>query len=463
LNCPNCKQEIKDSNICPSCGIDVVLFEKTLKISDVLYNKGLNLAKVRDLSGASDALMKSIQFNKNNYYARNLLGLVFYETGHIGDALKQWVISASLMSEMNPAVKYIERVQKSPKDMDMLDDAIEMYNNALGYIDQKSDDIAIIQLKKAIELSPKFIDAMNLLAFCYLIQNEKQKASQLIIKVLELDINNPIALNYYNEVFPNRQRPKPSEKKEPKKVSPVTSTAMLTPESRKKLFGNNFYFAEFVSFFAGCICVLALMYILVIPGATEERDNKITQLEDKITSMEEAQKTKETELNDKITALTEENTKVKEENAHLNSEVTVQRKVSTLNSALELYSNGETGEAASVIYSIDPTGLDEENMTKYENAKEEIYKKAASTYYDQGVSSFNKAEYEDARRSFESCIIYAAEDANFIDDAAYFLGRIAEEDKDLEKAKLYYNMVLEKYPNSNRTSATKNRMNAMEG
>ena len=39
------------------------------------YNDGLRKAKIRDLTGAENSLKKSIQFDKYNKDARNLLGL----------------------------------------------------------------------------------------------------------------------------------------------------------------------------------------------------------------------------------------------------------------------------------------------------------------------------------------------------------------------------------------------------
>ena len=50
------------------------------QLSRSYYNQGLDMAQIRDLSGAVDKLRISLQFNKNNIQARNLLGLVYYET-----------------------------------------------------------------------------------------------------------------------------------------------------------------------------------------------------------------------------------------------------------------------------------------------------------------------------------------------------------------------------------------------
>ena len=61
------------------------------------YNRGLEMAKERDLSGAALYLKRALQFNKYHTDARNLLGLIFYEMGETSDALTQWS-SASISS-----------------------------------------------------------------------------------------------------------------------------------------------------------------------------------------------------------------------------------------------------------------------------------------------------------------------------------------------------------------------------
>ena len=46
--------------------------------SNYWYNDGLAKAQVRDMSGAITSLKKSLQYNRSNLAARNLLGLVYY-------------------------------------------------------------------------------------------------------------------------------------------------------------------------------------------------------------------------------------------------------------------------------------------------------------------------------------------------------------------------------------------------
>lgn len=49
------------------------------------YNVGLERAKIRDLTGAAEALKKCLMLNKYHIDARNLLGLIYYEMGEVSD------------------------------------------------------------------------------------------------------------------------------------------------------------------------------------------------------------------------------------------------------------------------------------------------------------------------------------------------------------------------------------------
>ncbi|MBR6358614.1 MAG: hypothetical protein IKS11_03105, partial [Lachnospiraceae bacterium] len=80
MKCPKCGTYIVGRRRrCESCGADISALDRLRRISNRLYNEGLEMARVRDLTGAADRLKKSLEFNKENIDARNLLGLVYYE------------------------------------------------------------------------------------------------------------------------------------------------------------------------------------------------------------------------------------------------------------------------------------------------------------------------------------------------------------------------------------------------
>ena len=89
MNCMNCGAFLadKDLDYCPHCGCNVLIQKKVEYLSKLYYNQGLEKASIRDLSGAVNCLKQSLTFNKRNIQARNLLGLVYFETGEVVAAL----------------------------------------------------------------------------------------------------------------------------------------------------------------------------------------------------------------------------------------------------------------------------------------------------------------------------------------------------------------------------------------
>ena len=75
MRCPRCDAKVKETaTLCRFCGQDLSVIHYVQRVSNAYYNMGLEKAQVRDLSGAIAVLKKSLQFNKKNAHARNLLG-----------------------------------------------------------------------------------------------------------------------------------------------------------------------------------------------------------------------------------------------------------------------------------------------------------------------------------------------------------------------------------------------------
>lgn len=97
LNCKHCGGAIAVTGYCTRCGLKIDYVNKALNSSKYYYNIGLDKARVRDMSGAEEALKLSLKYDKMNIDARNLLGLVYYETGEIVQALSHWVVSVNYL------------------------------------------------------------------------------------------------------------------------------------------------------------------------------------------------------------------------------------------------------------------------------------------------------------------------------------------------------------------------------
>lgn len=141
--------------------------KKIIRQSNAWYNDGLSKARIRDLSGAVQSLRRSLQYNRDNITARNLLGLVYYGRGEVVEALIEWIISKNLRPRDNIANGYIRSIQNSARELEVINQAVKRYNQCLISCRQ-NEDMAIIQLKKVTAAHPTFLKAHQLLALLYL-------------------------------------------------------------------------------------------------------------------------------------------------------------------------------------------------------------------------------------------------------------------------------------------------------
>lgn len=69
-------------------------------------------------------------------------------------------------------------------------DAITAYNKALHSIKLDNVDLAVMSLKKALEINSAFVDANILMALCRMKQGNTSAAIRLLEKVLKIDKEN---------------------------------------------------------------------------------------------------------------------------------------------------------------------------------------------------------------------------------------------------------------------------------
>ncbi len=202
MNCMNCGAFLadKDLDYCPHCGCNVLIQKKVEYLSKLYYNQGLEKASIRDLSGAVNCLKQSLTFNKRNIQARNLLGLVYFETGEVVAALSEWVISKNLQPTRNIANEYINRLQANSNKLDAINETIRKYNNALALCREGHEDMAAIQLRKILTQNSKLIKGYHLLALIYMKNHDWGKARRILRKAARIDKTNTTTLRFLREV-----------------------------------------------------------------------------------------------------------------------------------------------------------------------------------------------------------------------------------------------------------------------
>ncbi len=485
--CPKCGANMTlKKGICPRCGYDIEINQQTRKYSCYFYNRGLEKAKIRDLSGAVDMLKRAVKVNKKNVDARNLLGLVYFEMGETVLAINEWIISRSLLEGNNPAERYLETLQKNMTKLDELNNAIRKYNAGLSMAQQEGYDLALIQLRKAVSLNPSFIRAWQLLALVYLKKNDIEHARKCIKRTLKIDISNTTSISYLKEI-----REITHKGRQIRLVLPSPEEDLVEDvndkKTRRTFFPQYSYeedrpdYRSFISLIVGVLLGILVVYFMVIPGVKSgmQQDFKETQakygeelsgylsdnesLEKEIQSLQSKMELQEIDLEAYQAELAELSDKaggvnmfrliayymdLQSKGADAENATRTQRFL--LQQRLKAVSDEELGNsyAASIYEKISAAYPDVMGVTM-----------TSSELFEEGKSLYGNEKYASALEFFQYS--YAKSPDN--EENLYYLARTYQLTKDNDNAKKYYSEYMERFPDGQYYSSASVAVDSLSG
>lgn len=293
MNCINCGAFLTDTDLdyCPHCGANVLIQKKVDYLSKLYYNQGLEKASIRDLSGAISCLKQSLAYDKQNIRARNLLGLVYFETGEVVAALSEWVISKNIQKNRNLASEYIARLQANQNKLETINESIKKYNNALAMCREGHEDMAAIRLKKILSQNPKLIKGYHLLALIQMKNQEWNKARRTLKKAARIDKTNTTTLRFLREVDEQTGVTTKIEKRrkglfgnEKNENDNISGEIVVRPSSYKERSKISLFFTTVLGFAAGA----AAFWLLVLPAVKQDiyrqANEQIIQYSDSLSS-----------------------------------------------------------------------------------------------------------------------------------------------------------------------------------
>ena len=248
---------------------------KCHRIANSYYNQGLEKAGIRDLTGAVVCLKKSVHYNKYHIDARNLLGLIYYEMGEVAQAMVQWVISSNFQPSKNRATYYLNEIQGKPGRLEVTSQNVKKYNQALVHAQNGSDDLAVLQLTRVVEVNPQFVKAHLVLALLYMNREDYTKAGRSLYKVLQIDKNNPKAQWYMSIVKANTGKADIEKKKLKNAFShrQMQDDDIIIPPTYKENTG----WQSVLNIIAGLVLGTAAFFFLVMPANTRALNQKHNQ------------------------------------------------------------------------------------------------------------------------------------------------------------------------------------------
>ena len=460
MKCYNCGCDLSGHDYCTGCGADVSLYKKIIYISNRFYNDGLEKANVRDLTGAIASLRQSLKFDKNNVEARNLLGLVYFETGEVVAALSEWVISKNLRPKKNVADDYIDMIQTNPTRLDTINQTIKKYNQALTYCHQDGLDLAVIQLKKVLSLNPKFIRAHQLLALLYINNEEWEKAKRELSKCVQIDTNNTTTMRYMKEVdemlLPEEGMKTSGKKKKKNDIVKYQSgnETIIQPVNIKEGKGVG----SLLNLGIGLLIGIAIAVCLILPAQIQTARAGINDNLRIVSEQSDAKSARIDELEQQVSEL--------------------QTEISTLQQDIEAYSSNDgslefydkllkAGNAyltdandvvtvADYLDEIDAITSEQEEEVEKSEAYEQLYNTLlaligptmADAYFDEGSDLYKQEDYQAAIPNLEKAYQYDATNG----DALYYLANCYNSVGRSEDAREAYKLVIERFPGTVKAS-----------
>ena len=403
MRCIYCNTPLAAIDYCTGCGADITIQKRIVRISNLLYNEGLEKALVRDMEGAITCLKRSLKFNKENIDARNLLGLCYYETGEAVSALCEWVVSKNLQQQDNLADYYINQLQNNKNRLDTINQTIRKYNQSVLYCREDNEDMAIIQLKKVISQNPKFVKAYQLLALLYMKRQEYERARKLLKKAAHIDTTNTTTLRYLQEIEDvtgkgtslNKKHKKYEKEKEDDRVSGtlryMSGTEMVIQPTT---FRDSSTIATFINIILGILLGGAIVWFLIVPAnrqaVNDAANRQVTEANTKLAT----ESVKVQDLQDQIDDYAQQAERAENDR---DDALAKAQSYDDLLAVANIYISGDQTTAANLIAGLNADDFDGNAKTLYDSLNQAVQSSLFTQYYTAGTSAYYpNADYDTA-------------------------------------------------------------------
>lgn len=427
------------------------------------YNDGLKKAKIRDLSGAMTSLKKSLQYNRDNIAARNLLGLVYYGRGDVMEALVEWILSKNFQSHDNIANYYIQKVRENEGELDAINQAVKRYNQSLEYCRQNGEDLAIIQLKKAVAAHPTFVKAHQMLALIYMHTEQYAYARQSIRTAHKLDTTNEFTLRCLHELNQIRRsrnvKIKEGEKKDKHTITYNLGNEMIIQPISNNL-KDNAGLHTVLNITLGLLVGVAVMWFLILPAITASRQEKVNkqavEFSDQIATQTAQISALRKEL-DEYRSTSEET-----EDAQATAASTQESYEAVMVIKEHYLANDMSDEAMlDELLKVKPDSLGTKGRESFDDITGILYPRLCASLYSTSQQNFEVANYETAITNLER--VMQMEEGYSDGGALLLLAQSYEKSGDHDQANLKYQKLVESYPDTDAAESAKEALDAQNG
>lgn len=462
MNCPKCGTPLENTYRCPKCEYEEPTMKRIIRASNYHYNVGLSKAKIRDLSGAITSLQMSLKYNKRNTKARNLLGLVYFQMGETVSALSEWVISVHFQSKGNVARNYIKKVQNNQGQLQVINNTIQNYNLALKYLEEGNGDLAIIELKKVVNLNPNYIRAYQLLGLLYIQHKQYSAARKILSRALKLDRNNITTVRYMNELVGySRQKRKGGdvEREKAAYVQIKDPNPIVIERTSGGYTDFNTSTLSFVNILIGIIIGAAVVGLLLVPSIQKTKASEYNQAVVGYSSQISERNKEITSLQNQVDTLTDENDKLKNNMDSVGSGADSEQNDKRLIQAMKSYLDNDFVTAGTVLADVDKTLLDgQEAQDVYDFLLTNTKDTVVNQLYEEACEYCDQKDYMNAVTYFRKVLNLNPDSV----EAWYNMGRAYQYLTDFEQARNCYNTIINNYGDSDYANDARTYLSQIE-
>ncbi len=329
---------------------------------------------------------------------------------------------------------------------DSIKNSIILYNKALESIRVDSEDIAIIELKKAVALNPTFYQAMNLLGLCYYYTDNPDKARDMFNIVIKAENNSIQAQKFLSQLGASsensykpssaKKRPQPTKNKEDK---PKEIKAEGTFFKRIQTSGK----PQFILYSCLLIIAGAIISLLIVLLAGKGSDTQVNS-----TVPENTQSGVYMQLQDSYNKLNEDYQKTSQQLADSNAQIDYYKNVSKLQQAQSLAAKGQFADAANILVLLKDFKFKDSDKAVFNTLYADVTNKAAQYSYNQAFVFMQRSQFKEAADEFIKIQSYAAPGWAYMDSVLYNLGKCYLALNNTQSAIDVYKKLIGDYPKS---------------
>lgn len=362
----------------------------------------------------------------------------------------------------------LEKLLKTTDMQDNLKNSILLYNKALVNVGIKSEDIAIIELKKAISLNPEFCEAINLLGILHAGMGEYAVARNYFTKVLANDKDNEKALEYIKYIDSNFKLSGNLKENQKNKKETAKAVYSETKKSGRNDFASNSTSASAsikpaLSFrqllekewIKNILCFAAgmLVFFLISLGFNSKEPVVITPKD----VTDKSDDSNREDFEQKYNKLNEENKALLVQLDELKKNAKKNENLPKLLEIDKLVMEKKYVDAADMLVALQDVELSGIEAEKYDSLRTQAMEKAANEVFTQGRDLYKNKQYKEALEKFDKVTAYVSEWKNLA-ATVYYKGVCYVELNNKDKALEAFNEVITKHPSSSYVKYSKSRL-----